>query len=106
MCAAIEVGCTPPEILEDSGPEPAESRRLPELVHLWKKSWELGRVSSLDHDVRIVVARRGDALLMRPLLLHKSNDSKQGSDQHRRILHLEFAASEAPAPGFAWADPY
>jgi len=59
-----------------------------------------------DGNTRIVSARLGDALLMRPLLLHKSNDSEPGSKQHRRILHLEFAAAHSPAPGFTWADPY
>ena len=46
----------------------------------------------------------GDVLLMRPLLLHSSGHSEAGNDKHRRILHLEFAASPTlPAP-FAWHD--
>jgi hypothetical protein len=38
----------------------------------------------------------GDALLMRPLLLHASGRST--TDRHRRILHLEYAAFGLPAP--------
>ena len=46
----------------------------------------------------------GDALLMRPLLLHSSGHSEAGHDMHRRILHLEFAPSPTlPAP-YGWHD--
>lgn len=41
----------------------------------------------------------GDALLMRPLLLHAS--SKSMTDRHRRILHLEYAGFDLP-DGLAW----
>lgn len=37
----------------------------------------------------------GDALLMRPLLLHAS--SRSTSAQHRRVLHIEYAAFTLPA---------
>lgn len=40
--------------------------------------------------------RAGDALLMRPLLLHASGRSE--SDGHRRVLHIEYAAFDLPAP--------
>ncbi len=46
------------------------------------------------------VAQAGDALLMRPLLLHAS--SSADSPKHRRVIHLEFAADELP-DGLAWA---
>ncbi len=39
-------------------------------------------------------ASRGDALLMRPLILHASGRST--SDRHRRILHIEYAGSDLP----------
>lgn len=39
---------------------------------------------------------RGDALLMRPLLLHAS--SAAISPGHRRVLHIEFASQQLPAP--------
>lgn len=46
-------------------------------------------------------AQAGDALLMRPLLLHAS--SPASTPQHRRVVHLEFAAEELPE-GLAWAE--
>lgn len=52
-----------------------------------------------------VAASAGDVLLMRPRLLHKS-DRAQASASPRRVVHLEFAASDTPGPGLEWADPY
>jgi ectoine hydroxylase-related dioxygenase (phytanoyl-CoA dioxygenase family) len=46
-------------------------------------------------------ASRGDAILMRPLLLHGSSAAKVPNG--RRVLHLEFAADELPA-GVNWRD--
>ena len=46
-------------------------------------------------------ARAGDALLMRPLLLHAS--SPASTPRHRRVIHLEFAVDELP-DGLAWAE--
>lgn len=62
--------------------------------------------ASQPEHVRLVAVERGDAVLMRPLLLHKSNDAVAGSREHRRVIHLEFAATETPAVGLVWADPY
>lgn len=45
------------------------------------------------------VAGRGDAILMRPLLLHSSSPAKVPSS--RRVVHLEFAADELPC-GVEW----
>lgn len=47
----------------------------------------------------LCTVRAGDALLMRPLLLHAS--SRSTSPKHRRVLHLEYAAFDLPA-GLAW----
>jgi len=44
---------------------------------------------------------KGDALLIRPLLLHSSSPAKNPS--HRRILHIEYAAQELPN-GLKWFD--
>ena len=41
----------------------------------------------------------GDALLMRPLLLHASGRST--SPRHRRVLHIEYAAFALPQ-GLHW----
>lgn len=49
-------------------------------------------------DARPVVtctAQKGDALLMRPLLLHASSPAKTA--KHRRVIHIEFAADDLPA---------
>lgn len=51
-----------------------------------------------------VAADAGDVLLMRPRLLHKSDRSRVPSP--RRVVHLEFAGTDVPAPGLAWRDPY
>jgi ectoine hydroxylase-related dioxygenase (phytanoyl-CoA dioxygenase family) len=50
----------------------------------------------------LVMARRGDVLLMRPLLAHCSGCSHPGTSRHRRVLHLEFAASPELPDGYAW----
>jgi ectoine hydroxylase-related dioxygenase (phytanoyl-CoA dioxygenase family) len=44
---------------------------------------------------------RGDAILLRPLLLHASSTASQPSN--RRVIHLEFAAHELPN-GATWHD--
>lgn len=41
-------------------------------------------------------AKAGDALLIRPLLLHAS--SRSISERRRRVLHIEFAGFDLPAP--------
>lgn len=49
-----------------------------------------------------VDAQPGDVLLMRPLLLHRSQHTSP-TPSHRRILHLEFASPPGPARGLDWA---
>jgi hypothetical protein len=44
-------------------------------------------------------AAAGDALLMRPLLLHASGRSTSG--RHRRVLHFEYAGFDLPS-GLEW----
>jgi ectoine hydroxylase-related dioxygenase (phytanoyl-CoA dioxygenase family) len=44
--------------------------------------------------------RRGDVLMMRPLLLHASSASSIPG--HRRVLHFDYAAAKLPA-GMNWA---
>ena len=43
----------------------------------------------------------GDALLMRPLLLHSSGRLRTAS--HRRVIHIEYAAFALPG-GLQWHD--
>lgn len=52
-------------------------------------------------DEHVCVASTGDALLMRPLLLHAS--SRSIVPDHRRILHLEYAGFELP-PVLEWSE--
>lgn len=47
----------------------------------------------------VCAAEAGDALLMRPLLLHASSPSSNPA--HRRVIHLDFAASPLPG-GLRW----
>lgn len=49
-------------------------------------------------------ANAGDILVMRPLISHASGNSVEGTTRHRRILHLEFAASELLPDGYEWYD--
>ncbi len=51
-----------------------------------------------------VHASAGDVLAMRPLISHSSGSSKPGTKRHRRILHLEFAASPTLPDGIEWHD--
>ena len=53
------------------------------------------------HPETVCRASAGDALLMRPLLLHASSRSQ--TTRHRRILHLEYAAFTLPA-GLEWSE--
>jgi hypothetical protein len=51
-----------------------------------------------------ILGRRGDVLLMRPLLSHCSYRSHEDTKRHRRILHFEFAGVETLPDGYAWHD--
>lgn len=46
------------------------------------------------HAERVCAVKAGDALLMRPLLLHAS--SRLTSERRRRVLHIEFAGYSLP----------
>jgi ectoine hydroxylase-related dioxygenase (phytanoyl-CoA dioxygenase family) len=48
-----------------------------------------------------IIAGAGDALFMRPLLLHASSPAQAPS--HRRVLHLEFAPSDLLPEELRWA---
>ncbi|XZE20500.1 phytanoyl-CoA dioxygenase family protein [Pirellulaceae bacterium SH449] len=49
-----------------------------------------------------IFADAGDVLAMRPLISHSSGSSREGTKLHRRILHLEFAASDFLPDGYQW----
>jgi len=48
---------------------------------------------------QVCEVKRGGCLIMRPLLLHSSK--KSINEKHRRVIHIEFAASELPH-GIGW----
>jgi Phytanoyl-CoA dioxygenase (PhyH) len=51
---------------------------------------------------KLIEANAGDVLAMRPLLSHCSGTSHPNTLQHRRIIHLEFAADRKLLDGFEW----
>ena len=60
------------------------------------------REAPADKPPAVVLAAAGDVLAMRPLLLHASGESRAGSTQHRRVVHLEFAAEAQLPGGYRW----
>ena len=44
----------------------------------------------------------GDVLAMRPLITHCSGNSTVGTNLHRRIIHLEFAANQQLPDQYRW----
>jgi hypothetical protein len=48
--------------------------------------------------------KRGDVLVIRPLVAHCSLPSAPDAKRHRRILHLEFAGTPDLPDGYAWHD--
>jgi hypothetical protein len=46
----------------------------------------------------------GDVLAMRPLVVHGSRHTKEGTQLRRRVLHLELAAMHELPDGIAWHD--
>ena len=49
-----------------------------------------------------IFAAAGDVLAMRPLLSHASGVSHPDSQQHRRVIHLEFAGCRELPDGYQW----
>lgn len=85
--------------LDDCGGDNAPLRVLP-------GSHALGRLDEAGIAARLASSREavctaqaGDVLAMRPLLLHASN--RAALPGRRRVLHVEYAACELPAP-LAW----
>ena len=58
--------------------------------------------SATDSSIRTMIVERGDVLALRPLLTHNSLTSRPGTHRHRRILHLEFAASPVLRDEYEW----
>lgn len=83
--------------LDDADEENGALRVIPQ-------SHQLGKTMDLGHSSHLVKARRGDVLAMRPLLSHCSGKSADGTNRHRRVLHLEFSGTRDLPHGFRWRD--
>jgi hypothetical protein len=82
------------EITEENGP-----------LKVIPGSHRSGKEMVLGEDpAQTILCDRGDVLLMRPLLTHSSGRSHPATRRHRRILHLEFAASPNLPDGYEWHD--
>jgi hypothetical protein len=85
--------------LDDCGLENGPLRVIPGTHRLGRLSGaDIDRIRAEQHE-QALPARRGDALLMSPMLLHASSAAK--SPSHRRVIHLEYAADPLPN-GLAW----
>lgn len=87
--------------LDDADEENGALRVLPGTHTLGRLEPERVTILRSERDEVVCRAQAGDALLMRPLLLHASGRST--SDRPRRVLHLEYAAEELPG-GLKWRD--
>src|SRR5205823_2336367 len=66
-------------------------------------SHHAGKALALDvAPPRTLLAEAGDVLLIRPLVAHCSGKSHPVTTQHRRVLHLEFAASPLLPDPYEW----
>jgi len=77
-------------------------------LHVIPGSHSSGKALPSAGSAKLVLARRGDVLLMRPLLVHGSSASQSATSRHRRILHLEFTGSPTLPDRYEWHDfvPY
>jgi ectoine hydroxylase-related dioxygenase (phytanoyl-CoA dioxygenase family) len=82
------------DVTEDNGP-----------MKVIPGSHKTGKASNFDESKsQTILANRGDVLLIRPLVEHNSVPSRDGTLQHRRILHLEFASSPDLPDDYEWHD--
>lgn len=61
-----------------------------------------GKKLDLETPRQLVVSQAGDVLAMRPLLSHCSGQSAPGTSLRRRVLHLEFSATDQLPHGYQW----
>ena len=76
-------------------------RVLPGTHRLGRLSPERIRKLRVEVAEKVCCLSAGDALLMRPLLLHASGKSQAVG--HRRLLHIEYASPELPG-GLRWLE--
>ncbi|OYW31740.1 MAG: phytanoyl-CoA dioxygenase [Chthoniobacter sp. 12-60-6] len=82
--------------LDDTDADNGALRVLSSTHRLGRLSAEAIQNCRETHNEVLCEAKAGDALLMRPLLLHAS--SRSTSARRRRVLHIEFAGFPLPAP--------
>lgn len=85
--------------LDDCGEDNGPLQVLPGSHRDGELSVDEIRVRATEQRLVTCTAKRGDALLMRPLLLHASQ--KATSPNHRRVLHVEYACEALPR-ALAW----
>lgn len=86
--------------LDDCGPDNGPLRVLPGTHRRGKiPRAEIQRLRG-ELDEAVCLAAKGDAVLMRPLLLHASSPAHAAS--HRRVVHIEYAARHALPQPFQW----
>lgn len=80
--------------LDDANESNGALRVLPGSHRLGRLTADQIQALRSEHTEFLCSANAGDALLMRPLLLHASGRST--SDAHRRVLHIEYAGFTLP----------
>ena len=82
--------------LDDADSTNGALRVLPGTHRLGRLNADAIRSCRETREEVLCEAKTGDVLLMRPLLLHAS--SRSTSERRRRVLHIEFAGFDLPAP--------
>jgi hypothetical protein len=85
--------------LDDASETNGALRVLPGSHRRGRLSAEQIQALRSEHSDFLCAVSAGDALVMRPLLLHASSRSTSGG--HRRVLHIEYAAFALPS-GLHW----
>jgi hypothetical protein len=85
--------------LDDADESNGALRVLPGSHRMGRLSPDRIRELCSNRQAVVCTAAAGDALLMRPLLLHAS--SRSTTPRHRRVLHIEYAAFPLPN-GLRW----
>jgi ectoine hydroxylase-related dioxygenase (phytanoyl-CoA dioxygenase family) len=88
--------------LDDCDETSGALRVIPNSHHRGRLSAaQIAEARAQQHDVPCYV-KAGDALIMRPLLLHTSSEAQ--APHHRRVIHLEYATCNL-ADGLEWENP-
>ncbi len=87
--------------LDDCGPDNGPLLTIPGTQTRFMSDPDNDATNWDEHESRrVLTARRGDAVVMRPLVMHASK--KAAAPSRRRVVHLEFAAAALPG-GLEWA---